>query len=111
MRICFDLDGTICTFRPDMDYENAEPIPEMIKRVCWHKRRGDYVVIQTARGDGTGKDWSEVTARQLWDWAVPYDELRYGKAWADIYIDDRAINAHDYRASHWADLLALRCGL
>ena len=67
--------------------------------------------LHTARGDGTGIDWSEVTARQLWDWNVPYDELRFGKPWADLYVDDRAMNAHDYRGNHAADLIAERFGV
>ena len=48
----------------------------------------------TARGCVSGKDWSEFTVKQLADWGIEYHELIMNKKpHADIFIDDKAINA------------------
>ena len=45
--------------------------------------RGDYIVIITARGTGSGIDWTEVTEKQLKDWGVKYHELHFGRIITD----------------------------
>lgn len=93
MTYCFDLDGTLC-FTDGMDYEHAQPNTPIIERVNRLHDAGHRIVIDTARGSGSGEDWTERTARQLLVWGVKYHELRCGvKIPADIYVDDRAINA------------------
>lgn len=76
-----------------VDYELATPLYDAIEDVQRLKRAGHTIIIQTARGAGTGKDWRKVTERQLAKWGVPYDELHFAKPWADVYVDDRAVNA------------------
>lgn len=96
MRICFDIDGTLCLPATGTEYQFAAPRREMIEYVRQAKRDGHYVILFTARGTGTGTDWGIVTERQLREWAVPYDELVFGKPYADLYVDDRAVNVADY---------------
>lgn len=96
MRYCFDLDGTLCETEA-MDYEAAQPIPARIEAVNTLHDKGHYIVIDTARGNGTGDDWYEVTRDQLDKWGVKYDELHVGtKPWADMYVDDRGANVTEW---------------
>jgi len=91
MIYCFDLDGTLCSAREDMQYHLAQPYWDRIAVVNRLSVAGHYIVIDTARGSGTGDDWFLVTKRQLDNWGLRYNELRVGqKPFADKYIDDRA---------------------
>ena len=96
MRICFDIDGTICMPAQGTDYTVAFPVLGVVKRIRELKQAGHWIVLYTARGSGTGTDWGIVTERQLREWAVPYDELVFGKPYADVYVDDRAVNISDF---------------
>lgn len=89
MRICVDVDGTLCTQR-EGDYENARPLWPTIEWVRARHAEGHEITIFTARGTETGTDWSEVTKEQLHRWGVPYSRLEFGKPAADLYVDDRA---------------------
>lgn len=93
----FDIDGTICTFT-DGDYEKAIPFREVIKRVNCLYDEGNRVVFYTGRGSSTGIDWRDLTTRQLEEWGVKYHELYMGKPYADLYIDDRAVNTAEWLA-------------
>lgn len=97
---CFDLDGTICSPRPG-DYDQAEPFPDVVEEIHRLRAAGHRIKIWTARGTETGIDWRATTEDQLARWGVPYDELGFGKPAADIYIDDRAINAVSWRHSRF----------
>ena len=63
MRFCFDLDGTICDTPCDPDghnqrYWDALPIPLMVDTVNRLYDEGHYIIIMTAHGRGSGKDWT-----------------------------------------------------
>ena len=90
MTYCFDVDNTICK-TVDGDYEKATPIPLMIARVNRLYDQGNKIIFNTARGTMSGIDWRELTERQLKDWGVNYHELHFGKPYADVYVDDRAV--------------------
>lgn len=94
--LCFDLDGTLCT-NTGGAYEAAEPYPWAIRRLEALVAAGHRIIILTARGSATGIDWEPLTRRQLELWGVPYDELRFGKPSADVYVDDRAVHADAWR--------------
>ncbi len=96
MIYCFDIDGTICT-NTDGDYESAEPFPDVIETINVLFEQGHRILLTTARGGTTKIDWTAVTERQLKDWGVRYHELIMGKPTADVFIDDRAINAVSWR--------------
>ena len=89
----FDLDGTLCE-TDGMDYADARPLLGRIGIVNGLYLAGHTIVIDTARGSGSGIDWHGETTWQLARWGVRYHELRCGKkAVGDVYVDDRAENA------------------
>jgi hypothetical protein len=100
--LCFDLDGTLCT-NTFGDYESAEPFEWAVARVNALARAGNRIVILTARGFVTGRDWSAQTRAQLDRWGVHYDELFLGKPSADVYIDDRGVHTDAWRAGDGFD--------
>ena len=96
---CFDLDGTLCT-NTEGEYESAIPFPERISMVNSLYEEGSNILIYTARGTVTGIDWRPLTEKQLAEWGVKYHELRLGKPFADVYVDDRAISDGDFFNGH-----------
>ena len=48
------------------------------------------IIFYTARGSVTGINWTEVTKDQFKEWGLLFDELKFGKPAADLYIDDKA---------------------
>ena len=63
-----------------------------------YKRRGDHIIIMTARGSGSKKDWREYTAKQLEEFGIPFDQLIVGlkPGGVDYFVDDKAVNALDW---------------
>ncbi len=90
-KLVVDIDGVLAEAVADLDYSEAGPIPDNVARVNALYDAGCHIVLFTARGSVTGKDWSEVTRNQLERWGVRYHELRFGKPAADYYIDDRLV--------------------
>jgi CMP-N-acetylneuraminic acid synthetase len=88
----FDLDGVIAGLVPGDEYSRAEPLPTGVAAVNALHRAGNRIVIHTARGSATGREWTEVTLAQLKRWGVRYHELRFGKPAADYYVDDRMLS-------------------
>ena len=97
MRICFDLDNTLCYGKP---YEKAKPIPGRAKLLRDLRSDGHVIIINTARYMTTcesnlGKVIKEVgklTLEQLDAWGFEYDEIHFGKPSADLYVDDKALH-------------------
>jgi len=98
MIYCFDIDGTLCT-NTFGEYEQAQPYKDAIEAVHRLYDEGHRIVLYTARGSTTDIDWRMTTEQQLASWGVRYHELVMGKPTADVYIDDRAINASSWRDS------------
>jgi len=92
---CFDIDGTLCT-NTEGAYEHAEPMLDRIVKVNALYEQGHQIILFTARGSTTGIDWSVVTQQQLTSWGVRYHQLLFGKPFADVFIDDRAVNDKDW---------------
>jgi UDP-N-acetylglucosamine diphosphorylase / glucose-1-phosphate thymidylyltransferase / UDP-N-acetylgalactosamine diphosphorylase / glucosamine-1-phosphate N-acetyltransferase / galactosamine-1-phosphate N-acetyltransferase len=99
MRICLDIDGTICEVRgKGDDYAAVRPLPQSAERIRSLRAAGHYVILATARHMQTcGSNVGMVVARQaqtLIEWlnrhGIEYDELWFGKPHADLYIDDKA---------------------
>ena len=96
MIIVFDLDGTLCRTECDR-YAEAVPIRERIDLVRRLREAGHQIIIETARGSGSGEDWRVTTLHQLTSWGLEVDQLRVGKKIpGDLYIDDRGIGADDF---------------
>ncbi len=104
MRYCFDLDGTICHTPCNSDghgqrYWDSTPFPHMIETVNRLYDQGNYIIIMTARGRGSGKDWTDLTKNSLEEWGVKYHEIEpmFHKPNADIFIDDKGINVEEWK--------------
>lgn len=88
----FDIDGVVAKLQKDLDYALSEPNEPMIKIINMLYDYGNKIVLFTARGYVTGKDWSEVTKEQMQRWGVKYHELKFGKPNADYYVDDKMLS-------------------
>ena len=100
MRICIDLDGVICELRrTGQTYANMDPKPGAVEAIKKMRAAGHEIIIYTARHMKTcNGDVNKVIARQgkvTLDWLerheVEFDEIHFGKPWADVYIDDNAV--------------------
>ena len=98
LRVCVDLDGTICELASNGDYAGVRPQPGAREALCELKRQGAYIIIYTARrmrthGGDVAKVMGEVgdlTRVWLRKEGIPYDELVFGEPYAHVYIDDLA---------------------
>ena len=104
MKYCFDLDGTICDtpMRPSDNkpgYLEATPFPFMVEQVNRLFDEGHKIIIMTARGRGSGIDWTQLTIKQLDMWGGKYHELdpMFHNPTADIFIDDKGINSEEWK--------------
>ena len=100
MRIVFDLDGVICELKkPSESYVDVIPKNDVIEKMRDLKEDGHYLIIHTGRhmrtcdGDVSKviEKIGKITEDWLEKWKVPYDELIFGKPYADMYIDDLGI--------------------
>jgi len=82
-----DIDGTICN-TINSNYEASVPYRDRIAVMNDLYDQGHEVHYWTARGGSTGKDWSELTERQLKEWNVKYTSLNMKKPSYDVWIDD-----------------------
>lgn len=100
MTYVVDLDGTLC-HTDGRKYAEARPFPSRIKAINALMRAGHRVIIDTARGSGTGKDYYQLTVKQLETWGCQYSALYVGsKTPGDVYIDDKAQSARRFFAEH-----------
>jgi capsule biosynthesis phosphatase len=103
LRFCFDLDNTLVT-HPLIhgDYTTVKPIWKNIEYLKFLKTLGHTIIIYTARRMKTHKgnvgaiisDIGKITIETLEKFEIPYDELFFGKPYANFYIDDLAVNAN-----------------
>ncbi len=109
MRICVDMDGTICENKlAGQDYYDVKPMPGAVDTLQSLKDRGYYIVIHTARGMRTYNNTegkiiaahSKKLTEWLQKWEVPFDELLFAKPHVDYFIDDKG-----YRFENWDDTL------
>lgn len=108
MRICLDLDGVIAQLKSSgQDYSECLPVPGAIEKIRDLKNNGHYIIIYTARHMKTCNAnlgltiarIGKITLEWLEKHNIEYDEIHFGKPWADIYIDDNA-----FRFIVWDDI-------
>jgi CMP-N,N'-diacetyllegionaminic acid synthase len=97
----FDLDNTLCDTKKkedgNWDYLGAKPFLERIEMVNKLYDEGNRIIVETARGCVSRKNWYEQTFNQLISFGLRFHELRAGvKFNADFFIDDKAINSEDF---------------
>lgn len=103
-RFCFDLDNTLVS-HPTIknDYRSVKPILKNIKFLNFLYSQGHYIIIYTARRMRTHsgniqkvkKDIKKITIDQLKLFNVNYNELIFGKPYANFYIDDLSVNPNE----------------
>ncbi len=101
-RFCFDIDDTLLTKSQDESYEDCKPIPSNISFLKMLKFMGHKVILHTARRMRTHSsnigsviaDIGKVTLESLAQNDIPFDEIYFGKPYADFYVDDKSINAN-----------------
>ena len=103
LRVCFDLDNTLVT-HPTIsgDYTSVLPIQRNIDYLKLLHRLGHTIIIYTARRFRTHHgnvgaivaDIGKITFDTLDKFNIPYDEIFFGKPYAQYYIDDLAVNAN-----------------
>jgi hypothetical protein len=94
--IYIDIDDTICHSPNKPDYTISYPIKENIVKANKLFEDGHTIIYWTARGTISGKDWRVITEKQFADWGVKYHELKFGKPYYDLFIDDKNLNAKDW---------------
>lgn len=108
MRICIDLDGVISTLKqPGETYADVTPMPGAKEKIQQLRDNGHYVMIFTARHmktcDGNVAKVIARVGKITLDWladnGIEFDEILFGKPWADVYIDDNA-----FRFLSWEEI-------
>ena len=95
MNIAVDIDNTICKTVEGSDpdrYTKSTPIQRHIDYVNRLYDEGNQITYWTARGNASGKDYSELTRAQLEEWGCKYHRLTLGKPSFDILIDDKTMH-------------------
>jgi capsule biosynthesis phosphatase len=107
MRIVIDIDGTISELKKlGQTYDSININEGALAKIRALKKAGHYIILQTARHMKTcNGDLGQVVAKvgkQTLDWLelnnVPYDEIYFGKPYADVYIDDLAYKFTDWES-------------
>jgi len=97
----FDLDHTLCDTKKkddgNWDYLNSKPFSDRIEYVNSLFDTGHTIIIETARGACSKRNWYPETHLQLKQWGLKFHNLRTGNKFAaDLYIDDKGINAEEF---------------
>ena len=109
MRICIDIDDVLCQLRkPDESYGELLPIQDAAESLELLRLQGHYVILFTARHmKSMNSNLGLVVAKQgqvTLDWlrihGFVYDEIYFGKPYADVYTDDLAL-----RFTSWENIL------
>lgn len=96
MVYCFDLDGTLCNTDGN-NYKDSTQKKERIKIVNTLYEDGHTILIDTARGCVSGKNYFFFTMEQLKSWGVKFHTLRTGvKFGADVFVDDKGVKDQQF---------------
>jgi len=94
MVIYVDIDGTICNTPKNgtsWDYEDSTPRYDQIEKINKLHNEGHEIVYWTARGSGSGIDWSMFTKKQIDNWGCQYARIeKLKKPSFDLFIDDKS---------------------
>ena len=100
MKIFVDIDDTICYYENNdikkMEYNKAIPYKNRINKINNLYNEGHKIIYWTARGSVTQKLWFNITYEQLKKWGCKFHELKMGKPYYDLFIDDKNINCDAY---------------
>ena len=91
--IVFDIDGVICSYQVNTEFETAQPLVDNIDLIQKLHDAGHRIILFTGR---TIK-YKKITLKQLQEWGVYHDALFFNKPVADFYIDDRSASTDNLR--------------
>lgn len=96
MKLCFDLDNTLCVEMPTFERSLARPLPGAVENINKLFYAGHTIIIYSARS------WSEYAMTKKWldDNNFHYEQLLLGKVGYDYWIDDRAL-----QFTNWDDII------
>tara|TARA_R110000744_G_scaffold191376_1_gene310517 strand:+ start:466 stop:759 length:294 start_codon:yes stop_codon:yes gene_type:complete len=97
MIIYIDIDETICNTPESRDYSLASPIQENIDKANKLYDDGNTIIYWTARGTVSGINWQQTTFDQLTEWGAKFHDLKLGKPYYDLFIDDKNMNTEDWQ--------------
>ena len=112
----FDIDGTICPIKKKNEkYEDLVPYGQIVEKIRYYKENGARIVLFTSRNMNSyqgnlgliNKHTSRILLDWLDKWAIPYDEILYGKPWPGhkgFYVDDRAVRPDEFMNSTTEEL-------
>lgn len=90
--ICIDIDWTVCKWEFRAWMEDPEPLLERIKYFNGLYNKWWHIIMYTARQPNL---YQTTLAWLIKHWVMfHWIAMRY-KPWADLYIDDKAINVVD----------------
>ena len=96
MVYCFDLDGTLCNTDSN-NYIDSTPKKERIEIVNALYKDGQTILIDTARGCISVKNYFFFTMDQLKSWGIKFHTLRTGfKFCADLFIDEKGMRDQQF---------------
>ena len=91
MVYCFDLDGTLYNTDGN-NYSDSSPKKSRIEFVNKIFGEGHTIMIDTAKGYASGKNYFFFNVNQLKSWGVKFNNFRKGtKIGADIFIEYKGI--------------------
>ena len=96
MVIYIDVDETICNSPDKPDYTTSTPIIENISKANKLYDDGNTIIYWTARGTVTGMDWKTTTLNQFKEWGVKFHDLKFGKPYYDLFIDDEYLHTENW---------------
>lgn len=103
MILYVDIDDTICELVNEEDYTSAKPIQTRIDIINQLYDEGNTIIYWTARGTVTKIDWEDVTRKQFETWGVKYTELKFGKPYYNLFIDDKNIESKTFFENNFKD--------
>lgn len=94
----FDIDHTIAIpgGTPENGYKDAVGVPERIEKVNKLFDEGHKIIYCTARGTGSGIDYTDLTDRQLKKWGAKYHGIIFQRKKYDYFIDDKNISDKEF---------------
>ena len=110
-KICFDIDGIICTKKKG-SYNLSKPIIKNINFINKLFEQKYEIILHTARFMGRNKDVASkaekqgktLTIQQLKSWGVNYHKIFFGKPSFDIVVDDKNLQF----SKNWTKLLKIK---
>jgi capsule biosynthesis phosphatase len=116
-KLIIDIDDTISK-TINGDYENSQPIVEVIEKIKEYKKEGFYIVLYSSRSMRTFENnlgkINVHTLPNIINWLnknnVFYDEVYVGKPWCGyegFYIDDKAIRPSEFLKYSYDEIIKL----